>query len=90
MTCDGERPEDLVHVHVCEAGSAREREHLLFRDYLRADAAARLAYAELKRDLAQRYPDDRLAYTDAKSAFILDALDDVAAWAARVGWRVGS
>ena len=81
-----DRPRD-VHVHVCEAGSAWELEHLLFRDYLRAQPAARLAYAELKRDLAGRYPDDRLAYTDAKSAFTLDALDDAAAWAARIGWR---
>ena len=29
------RPRE-VHVHVCEAGSTWEREHLLFRDYLRA------------------------------------------------------
>lgn len=72
-----DRPRE-VHVHVCEAGSTWERDHLLFRDHLRADPAARLAYAELKRDLAQRYPDDRLAYTDAKSAFILDALNDAA------------
>ena len=79
-----DRPRD-VHLHVCEARSAWEREHLLFRDYLKAHPAARLAYAELKRDLAQRYPDDRLAYTDAKSAFILDALDDAVALAARVG-----
>jgi GrpB-like predicted nucleotidyltransferase (UPF0157 family) len=84
-----DRPRE-VHVHVCGAGSAWERDHLLFRDYLQAHPAARLAYAELKQDLAQRYPDDRLAYTDAKSAFILDALDDAAAWATRAGWRPGS
>jgi GrpB-like predicted nucleotidyltransferase (UPF0157 family) len=84
-----DRPRD-VHVHVCAAGSAWEREHLLFRDYLRAHPAARQAYAELKRDLAERYPDDRLAYTDAKSAFILDALDDAAAWAISRGWSLPS
>lgn len=81
-----DRPRE-VHVHVCEAGSAWEREHLLFRDYLLAHGGARLAYAEFKRNLAERYPDDRFAYTDAKSAFVLDALDDAAAWAERAGWR---
>jgi GrpB-like predicted nucleotidyltransferase (UPF0157 family) len=79
-----DRPRD-VHVHVCEAGSAWERGHLLFRDYLRAHPAARDAYAELKRELAQRYPNDRLAYTDAKSAFIIDALDAARDWAVRTG-----
>lgn len=85
-----DRPRD-VHIHVCDAGSAWERNHLLFRDYLRAHPIARDAYGDLKRGLAERYPDDRLAYTDAKSAFILDALDEAAAWSARTGWpRLGS
>jgi GrpB-like predicted nucleotidyltransferase (UPF0157 family) len=68
----------------------RERagSHLLFRDYLRAHPAARDVYGELKRDLAQRYPDDRLAYTDAKSTFILDALEAAGEWAVRTGWRL--
>lgn len=82
-----DRPRE-VHVHVCEAGSAWERNHLLFRDYLRARPAARDAYAELKGELTVRYPDDRLAYTDAKSAFILDALEAAGEWAAQAGWRL--
>ena len=81
----GDRPRD-VQVHVCDAGSKWEREHLLFRDYLHAHPAARDAYAELKQQLATRYPDDRLAYTDAKSAFILDALDAAREWADATGW----
>lgn len=84
-----DRPRE-VHVHVCAAGSAWEREHLLFRDYLRAHPAARQAYAELKRDLSRRYSDDRLAYTDAKSAFILDTLDAANIWAAAEGWSLPS
>lgn len=82
-----ERPRD-VHVHVCDADSVWEREHLLFRDYLRAHPAVRDKYAELKVQLAERYPDDRLAYTDAKSAFILDALDAALLWAPQVGWQL--
>ena len=34
--------------------------------------------------------DVQVSVADAKSAFILDALDDAAAWAARVGWQPGS
>ena len=82
-----DRPRD-VQLHVCGAGSGWERDHLLFRDYLRAHPAVRDAYAELKRELAERYPDDRLAYTDAKSAFILDALEAADEWAIRTGWTV--
>ncbi len=82
-----DRPRE-VHVHVCESGSEWERNHLLFRDYLRAHPAARDAYAELKRELSQSYPDDRLAYTDAKAAFILDALDAAETWSKGVGWRL--
>lgn len=83
----GNRPRDL-QIHVCDAGSTWERDHLLFRDYLRATPAARDAYGQLKIELADRYPDDRLAYTDAKSAFILDTLDAANAWAMQVGWTV--
>lgn len=42
------RPRD-VHVHVCATGSAWEREHVLFRDYLRSNEQARRAYAAAKR-----------------------------------------
>jgi GrpB-like predicted nucleotidyltransferase (UPF0157 family) len=84
---DGDRPRD-VQVHVYRAGSAWERAHLLFRDFLRADAAARDAYAALKRDAAARYRHDRIAYNEAKSSFILDALARAEAWAAARGWTV--
>jgi GrpB-like predicted nucleotidyltransferase (UPF0157 family) len=47
-----------VHVHVCDAGGRWEREHLLFRDYLRSHPAARRAYAAAKYEAAARWPDD--------------------------------
>jgi GrpB-like predicted nucleotidyltransferase (UPF0157 family) len=76
----------VVQVHVCDVGGEWERAHLLFRDYLRANEAARDAYADLKRALAARFHDDRLAYNEGKTGFILDALDDAAAWAERTRW----
>jgi GrpB-like predicted nucleotidyltransferase (UPF0157 family) len=77
-----------VQVHVCCAGSSWERAHLLFRDFLRADEGLRGAYAALKRDLAARYRHDRIAYNEAKTSFILDAVSRAEAWAAETGWTV--
>ena len=70
-----------VHVHVCPAGSGWEREHLLFRDYLRVTPAAREVYAAAKREAARVWMDDGWAYTDAKSEVILNILQDAEAWA---------
>ena len=83
-----DRPRD-VHIHVCEAGSDWEREHLLFRDYLRAHPADRDAYAANKRTAGIRWRDDRIAYTDAKSEVILPVLERAEAWARSTGWRLG-
>ena len=51
------------------------RDELLFRDYLAANSAARDQYAALKRDLMARWHDDRQAYGEAKTAFVLDTLE---------------
>jgi GrpB-like predicted nucleotidyltransferase (UPF0157 family)/GMP synthase-like glutamine amidotransferase len=59
-----------VHVHLCEAGSAWERRHLAFRDWLRSHPDDAAAYADLKRRLAAAHPNDIFTYVDGKSAFI--------------------
>jgi GrpB-like predicted nucleotidyltransferase (UPF0157 family) len=56
-----------LHIHA-DAGEVRR--HLLFRDHLRADPAARAAYEALKQELSVRYRDDREGYSKAKSGFI--------------------
>jgi GrpB-like predicted nucleotidyltransferase (UPF0157 family) len=56
-----------LHIH---ADLGEVRRHLLFRDHLRSNAAARAAYLALKQDLARRFRDDREAYTEGKTAFI--------------------
>lgn len=75
-----------VHVHVCPVASEWERQHLLFRDYLRGHEDARDAYARVKQEAAQVWSDDRLAYTDAKTGIILDLLADAEAWARANSW----
>lgn len=62
------------HLHAAERGGAFWREHLAFRDRLRADPATARAYAELKRRLAARHREDRDAYTRAKADFVRAAL----------------
>jgi len=75
-----------VHVHVCQQAGGWERQHLLFRDYLRAAADAREAYAAAKREAARLWADQQAAYGEAKSDVILDLLDRAEAWAAATGW----
>ncbi len=56
------------------------RDELLFRDYLVADSAVRDRYSALKRDLIGRWHDDRRAYAEAKTGFVLDALEQARSW----------
>jgi GrpB-like predicted nucleotidyltransferase (UPF0157 family) len=77
-----DRPRD-VHVHVCATGSPWEREHLLFRDYLRAHDEVRDPYAAAKRHAAEIWADDGWAFTDAKSEVILGILQAAEASADR-------
>ena len=59
-----------VHVHAFAAGHPEIGRHLDFVAYLRAHPADAAAYADLKRELARRFPNDTVGYTDAKSEFI--------------------
>jgi GrpB-like predicted nucleotidyltransferase (UPF0157 family) len=58
------------HLHLVPFGSEQWRGAIAFRDYLRAHPADAADYAALKMELAQRFRNDREAYTQAKSAFI--------------------
>jgi GrpB-like predicted nucleotidyltransferase (UPF0157 family) len=58
------------HLHLVPYASNLWAERLVFRDQLREVPLLAEEYATLKRDLAQRYRNDREAYTDAKTPFI--------------------
>ena len=62
--------EPAFHLHIFQAGSGQVRRHLLFRDYLRTFPAEANRYAELKWELARRYPGNRQAYQDGKAALV--------------------
>jgi len=76
------------HLYVCAPDSAAYRQHLLFRDYLRAHPEAVVAYAALKRQLAARYRAQRDAYTQAKGPFVRAAMARAEEWARMTGWQV--
>jgi GrpB-like predicted nucleotidyltransferase (UPF0157 family)/pimeloyl-ACP methyl ester carboxylesterase len=67
---DGRR---LAHAHVVVHDGPWWRDHVGFRDLLRADVRLRDAYAAHKRELAARHAGDREAYTDAKARFVATA-----------------
>jgi GrpB-like predicted nucleotidyltransferase (UPF0157 family) len=64
-----ERPR-THHLHVCVAGGDDERRHLALRDYLRAHPEEVAEYAALKRAVAARHPQDRLAYVEGKARYV--------------------
>jgi GrpB-like predicted nucleotidyltransferase (UPF0157 family) len=46
------------------------------------------AYARVKDEAAQVWPDDRIAYTEAKTGVILDLLAAAESWARATSWTV--
>jgi len=58
------------HLHIVAVGSAELRDHLAFRDALRANDEWRDQYAELKIGLADRHRNDRAQYSASKTEFV--------------------
>ena len=81
-------PARAVNLHVREAGSPGWRYALLFRDWLRADAAARAEYLAVKWEAAARYASDPDAsrYVEVKEPWFDAAHARAEDWAASSGW----
>jgi GrpB-like predicted nucleotidyltransferase (UPF0157 family) len=62
------------HLHLVPTGSRRYRSELAFRDILRIRHDLAERYQALKQQLAVEHRTDREAYTEAKQAFIDEAL----------------
>jgi GrpB-like predicted nucleotidyltransferase (UPF0157 family) len=58
------------HAHLVEHDGPLWRWQMLFRGYLRAHPEEAARYAALKRQLALRFPTDRVGYSSAKAAYI--------------------
>ena len=64
-----------VHLHMVEHENDFWREHVSFRDKLRASQELIQEYAALKKRLAHTYHHEKQAYTDAKGPFIQAVLE---------------
>ncbi|WP_274436413.1 GrpB family protein [Alicyclobacillus sp. ALC3] len=60
----------VAHLHLMLKGEPRWEQQLQFRDRLKRNPALISDYANLKRDLAAKFGNDREAYSKSKAAFI--------------------
>lgn len=68
-------PECRTHyIHIEVMGSACWRNQILFRDYLLTHSKSAEQYERLKKEIAEKYKDERKKYTAAKNDFIQDIL----------------
>ncbi|MDD5191017.1 MAG: GrpB family protein [Dehalococcoidales bacterium] len=64
----------ILHIHIVEKKDIQWWHYLSFRDILRGNKKIRQEYARLKKDLAQKFPEDRYSYTSGKAEFIRHTL----------------
>src|SRR5215216_6643224 len=69
----GERRTHQIHL-VERSDAAFWDRHVVFRDYLRAHPEVAEGYARLKYEASDRFREDRVAYTDAKTEFIAEVV----------------
>lgn len=62
------------HLSLTELNSRYWTKQITFRNYLRKHPDVVTEYNELKAQLAEKYPNDRLAYTNAKTDFVTHVL----------------
>jgi GrpB-like predicted nucleotidyltransferase (UPF0157 family) len=63
------------HIHMVEPHFEGHWDRLLFRDYLIEHPRVAEEYMSLKIDLALAYPNDRVAYTQGKTRFVIEVTE---------------
>jgi GrpB-like predicted nucleotidyltransferase (UPF0157 family) len=74
---DGEK---LENIHVCEKDSAKARQFIVMRDYLRNHPERAKGYSELKEKNVLLYPGDYPAYRAAKDSFLKQLEKEAYEW----------
>ena len=64
------------HLYVCQEGVTPLRNHLVLRDYLRLHPEKVVEYGNLKKLLAENFPNDIDSYVAGKTDFILEILKE--------------
>ena len=80
----GNRPS---HIHIRNIGRINQQYPILFRDFLKADKIVRDAYAEVKKELAIRFPDDPESYYAIKDPYMDTIYRAACLWAEKTGWK---
>ena len=85
----GGDPRRPVNLHVRSQETPAWRLALLFRDYVRADAGERDAYAAVKERLADAHAEDSTieSYADEKQDWVNAAFDRAESWAEANAWK---
>jgi GrpB-like predicted nucleotidyltransferase (UPF0157 family) len=71
------RPADAAiphNLYVCVEGAVAFRNHIAIRDYLRQNPEVAKEYGALKKELAEKFPDDIDSYIDGKTDFLVGIL----------------
>lgn len=78
------------HLYCSPKDSEALWRHRQFREYLRNHPEARWEYENLKINLAQKFRNDRVAYTESKTEFIQDILRRCSTEESRIAWEINA
>lgn len=68
------------YIHVVIWEETAWNDYLNMRDYLNSNFERAKEYSDLKKELAERYAEDRITYTNKKSMFIEKVLSEARKW----------
>ncbi len=71
------------HIHIVEMDGIQWKNYIGFRDYLNACPPKALEYEKVKAELAQKYSNDRISYTNGKEDFFEKTLIEARLYADR-------
>lgn len=65
------------HLYVCHKSSKALVRHILSRNYLRKNQCARIAYQQMKYEIAEKANQNKKVYADLKEQLVNDFIDDI-------------
>jgi len=68
------------HVHIYQVGNVNSKIHLDFKEYLMHHTEEAEQYGELKRKLANQFPNDHYKYQSGKESFVNVLVEKVMIW----------
>lgn len=80
VCCDLENKFQTHYLHAVIWKEEAWNNYINMRDYLNAYEDKAKEYSDLKQVLSEKYPNDRIAYTEGKSAFIESILIEAKKW----------